>query len=340
MQFLKIYKDTTLSQLSQQVGARNVTSLLVQNQLERVVNIGDAYYQKCQAISQQSSNVPWQRKQILLNKFVDDSEVFETAALLGDSGWKVLSNLNAFPTALSVPETIVLPSSDNILGGGSPVGKIIYGQVMGQLSSAATGHQIDPGIFNTFSSTLPAASINSSVSSGSASDVFSAFNIPWGQIVLVNSLTQESIEIPAYPEELEDKRVANYTTMPDILYQYEPWQVYQSSGPKSAPITFDLHRQMWSGNESDGRANELIRFCQSMLYPQYAGSAVNTSIATLYVCGYSLISGILTDVTVNWDGPLSSIDGYYLHFKLTLTFTEVASQALNQNVVRQLPLIG
>lgn len=341
MQFLNIYKDTTLSNLSQQVGSRNVSAMLVQNQLKRAVNIGEEYYQNCEDIARSSTDVPWQRKQVLLNKFVDDRDIFEEAALLGESGWKVLNQLNAFPTAMAVPETIVLPNSDNVLGGGGPVDRTTYNQVMSQLADEATGHQIDPGIFNSISSTIPAPSVDGgNVTGSNASDVFSNFNIPWGEVTLVDSITQEAMEFPAYPEELEDKRTANYTTMPDILYQYEPWQVYQSSGPRSATYTFDLHRQMWSGNEGDGLANELIRFCQAFLYPTYAGSAVNTSIATLYISGSPFISGIITDVSVNWDGPLSGVDNFYLHFTLALTFTEVSSQELNHNVVRNLPLIG
>lgn len=341
MQFLKIYKDTTLSDLSAQVGSRNVSAMLVQNQVERTVNIGEAYYNNCEEISRSAPEVPWQRKQVLLNKYVDDKDIFETAALLGESAWKVLNELNSFPTAMSVPETVSLPNTDNVLGGGSPVDKYTYDEVMKQLADEATGHRIDPSVFNLFSSAIPAPSLDiSGFAPGGSGDLFSAFKIPWGEVTLVNTVSQESIDFPAYPEELEDKRTANYTTMPDILYQYEPWQVYQSSGPRSATYNFDLHRQMWSGDESDGRANELIRFCQAFLYPSYSGSAVNTANATLYIAGQSFISGIITDVTVNWDGPLSKIDNFYLHFKIAITFTEVSTQALNYDVVRQLPLIG
>lgn len=340
MQFLKIFKDTTLANLGELVGTRNVSSVLVQNQLSRDVNIGRQFYTNCANISRTAGQVPWQRKQVLLNRFVDDQYLFEEAALLGESGWKVMDALNTFPTALSVPETIQLPYSDATLGGGSPVGKEIYNLAMAQLADSSTGNQIDPGIFNTYSSALPATSARSSVNSSSGGDIFQWFNIPWGEVSLVNLSTQESVDFPVYPEELEDKRTATYTTMPDILYQYEPWQVYQSSGPRSATYTFDMHRQMWTGNESDGKANELIRFCQSFLYPTYAGSAVNTALASLYIAGQSFISGIITDVSVNWDGPLSGIDKFYLHFKIALTFTEVSTRELNHDVIRNLPLIG
>lgn len=340
MQFLKIYKGTTLSDLGEAVGNRNVSSVLVQNQLDRTVDVGSQFYANCDNISRNAPAVSWQRKQTILNKYVDDLDIFEEAALLSDSGWKVLNELNTFPTALSIPETITLPDSDDMLGGGPPVGKNIYDQVMSQLANTANGNQVDPSVFNDFSTSLPVSSVRGGAPSGSGGDLSQWFKIPWGEITLVDLSTSESIDFPVYPEELEDKRSASYTTMPELLYQYEPWQVYQSSGPRSSTYTFDIHRQMWTGNEGDGKANELIRFCQSFLYPTYAGSAVNTSLASLYIAGNAFISGIITDVSVSWDGPISSIDKFYLHFKLSLTFTEVSTQALNHSVIRKLPLIG
>lgn len=340
MQFLKIYKDTTLSALSDAVGSRNVSSMLVQNQLDRTVNVGKSFYDKCDDIAATAEPVSWQRKQVILNKYVDDSYIFEEAALQGESGWKVLNELNTFPNALSVPETIKLPNSESIIGGGEPVGKDLYNRVMSQLADSSNGNQIDPGNFNSFSSAAPAVSLGSGAATAGDTDIFQWFNLPWGQITLVDSLTQDSVDFPVYPEELEDRRSASYTTMPEIIYQYEPWQVYQSSGPRSSTYNFEIHRQMWSGNEGDGRANELIRFCQSFLFPTYSGSAVNTHLATLYIAGKAFISGIITDVTVTWDGPISSVDNFYLHFKISLTFTEVSTQALNNDVVRNLPLIG
>ena len=47
MQFLKVGTDTTLSELGQLVGQRNVSSMLVQNQLSRSVNIGQQFYNVC-----------------------------------------------------------------------------------------------------------------------------------------------------------------------------------------------------------------------------------------------------------------------------------------------------
>lgn len=343
MQFLKIGKDTTLSALGQLVGSRNVSSMLVQNQLSRSVNIGQQYYDNCKNIMNTAPPVSWQDKQIILNKFVDDYNIFEEAALLGDSGWKVLKNLDAFPNAMRVPETIKLPDSSEILGGGGPVGRNTYNTAMSQLADPSRNNQIDPGIFNDYSAMLPAVpggGGSGGGSGGGGGDIAQWFHIPWGQVTLVDSISQESMDFPVYPEELSDKRSANYSTMPDILYQYEPWQVYDGSGPRAAVYSFDMHRQMWTGDESDEKAKDLIRFCQAFLYPKYLGSSVNTANATLYVSGSPLISGIINDVSIDWDGPISSVDNWYLHFKLSLSFIEVATQALDHDVVRGLPLIG
>ena len=343
MQFLRIGKDITLSELGQAVGSRNVSSMLVQNQLSRSVNIGQQYYDNCKAIVETAQPVSWQDKQTILNKFVGDYNVFEEAALLGDSGWKVLKNLDAFPNAMRVPETITLPDSSDILGGGGPVSRSTYNAVMSQLADPSKNNQIDPGIFNDYSAMLPAVpagSGNGGSGGGGGGDISQWFHIPWGMVTLVDSISQESVDFPAYPEELPDKRSANYSTMPDLLYQYEPWQVYDGSGPRNVTYTFDLHRQMWSGNEGDGKANDLIRFCQAFLYPSYSGSAVNTATATLYVAGSPLICGIVTDVSVDWDGPISSVDNWYLHFKLTISFIEVATQKLDHDTVRGFSLIG
>ena len=100
-----------------------------------------------------------------------------------------------------------------------------------------------------------------------------------------------------------------------------------------------MHRDMWSGDHSDGKANELIRFCEACCYPRFNGAAVNSGTVTLYIKGQPLISGIIEDVTVHWDGPILQ-DGWYGHFTLEITITEIASRALNYDVVKSMPLIG
>ena len=334
MQFLKISSTTTLAQLTDMVGEANVSNILALNGLEREKYIGKQFQEKCKEIMHDPEPVSWERQVSILNSFTDDGEVYETAALQGQSGWKVLSALGTFKDALRIPDDIQLPNSTDIIGGTEPLTKDVYEKSMASLMNPP--HYIDSEIFDTFDLTKSVQLVSTHIS---YSKVFELFNIPWGDISFYDSISGKSIDLPVYPENLTDTRNASYATMQDILYQYEPWQIYTSSGPRTSTYSFHFHRQMWTGNELDGKANELIRFCQACLYPEFRGSAVNTSTVRLYVKGYTLISGILQDVNVTWDGPIGR-DGWYLECTLDLMITEVAEQALTHDVVKGLPLIG
>lgn len=335
IKYLQISRDTTLSDINDIVGPRNTQYILAANNLSWQPYVGREFYSMQDDAIANTPEVNWQRKSALLNSLSGSTDVFEMASLLSESGWKVLSTLDTLPGTLKIPETVDIPLSENIVGDETPVGRLIYSRAMSDL--AAPPHTIDPGIFNEYS-TIKASQIIDS-STNTSQNTFQYFNIPWGDITLYSSLTGESIDVPAYPEELSDSRKANYNTMPDMIYQYEPWYVYNSSGPRSPIVTFNLHRDMWSGDHTDGKANDLIRFCQANCYPEFNGSAVNVSQVTLYIVGQTYISGILTDVTVKWDGPILS-DGWYAHFELELSFTEISPQALTYTSVRNMPLIG
>lgn len=333
--FLQISSTLTLSQLADRVGSRNVQTILTANQLLRRPDIGTQLANMCTNIVASSLEVPVSKKKSILNSFHSQYELFETAALLDTNGWKVLATLGTFPGMLKIPETVSLPIASDILGVVSSVATNIYNKAMQQLDTPPR-HQIDPAIFQQFSNIKPVKVVQPGPTAGS---VFEAFNIPWGDISLHSSLANTSVDFPVYPEEVDDGVSANYTTMPDMLYQYEPWQMYTSSGPRTNTYQFNLHRDMWTGDHRDGKCNELIRFCEANCYPKFNGSAVNTSTVTLYVKGNVLISGIMTDVSVNWDGPIG-LDGWYLHCKLKLTITEVARTPLNFDTVRSKGLIG
>ena len=338
MQFLKIEDTTTLKQLSAVVGSRNVGHVLADNQLDRTPKIGQQLRDKCNNIVNPSSGsrpaVGWQRKSTILNTFTQDSDIYEYACLQSENSWKVLDSLGTFPQMLKMPETIVLPSSNDTLGNREPVRSHIYDKVGAMLREEP--HQIDPSVFNHYSTIKPSQLLSGTQSSN---NVFQWFHLPWGEITLYSSISKDSVDFPVYPEGLDDNTVANYTTMPDLLYQFEPWQIYTGSGPRSNSYVFDFHRDMWTGDHRDGKANELIRFCQANCYPEYNGSAVDVPTVTLYVAGQPLISGILTGAPVEWDGPIG-LDGWYLHCKLTLQITEVAQQPLNYTTVRNKSLIG
>ena len=335
MQFWEVTKDTKLSELSNLVGSRNVDQVLHVNELPRVPNIGETYLSNAQSVIESiTESVDWQRKSSVLNSFAGDSDVFETAALSGASAWKFISAKGSFPTCIKIPIGLVIPDSARVLGNKQGVSANVYNRTMNSLSEVP--HSVDPNIFNEYSSIVP-----SRFSDYTRPDakVFEFFKIPWGDISLYSSLDNEHVDFPVYPESVSDARKANYTEMPELLYQYEPWQLYQSSGPRTNSYVFDFHRDMWNGDHNRGGANRLIRFCQAQCYPRYVGAAVNTAIVTLYVKGKILISGIMNDVSVDWDGPLGH-DGWYLHCKLTLSITEVAPQALSHDTVMQMGVIG
>lgn len=334
MQFLSINENTKLSELSDIVGERNLEYILNANELTRTPNIGKAFLNRCNDIvNEQSSQVDWTRKISILNSMSDNSDVFEKAALLNDIGWKLLSKLGTFPGMLKIPESVELPSTVDIIGDNSKVSETIYQKAMYQMK---TNHIIDPSIFNSYSTVKPSNLVYYNPQDG---NVFQNFQIPWGEVTLYSSLDNSKIDFPVYPEEVSDGVKANYTQMPNMIYQYEPWQVYESSGPRSNVYAFDFHRDMWTGDHRDGKANELIRFCEACCFPEYNGSAVNTTVVTLLVSGNALITGVLTDVNTKWDGPLG-LDGWYLHCRLEISITEVSKSALSYSTVKNKPLIG
>ena len=336
MQFLKIGQTDTLKSISKIAGDRNVESILVANSLQRSPSIGQQFTDMCNNVAQTSPDVPLSRKLALLNTFTGQSDLFETVSLFSEASWKVLSNIGCIPGALRIPDSITLPDSYEILGGkGNPVKSTLYSKVINSLQKTGS---VDSDIFNEYSVINP-ASLARTNTSKATSNVFSGFNLPWGKITLYSSLANDSMDFPVYPEELSDGRKATYATMPDMIYQYEPWYVYESSGPRQMEYTFHFHRDMWSGDHRDGMANKLIRFCEACCYPNYTGSVVNTSTAKLYINGACHCSGIVTEVSTKWSGPIG-LDGWYLECELTLNMVEVAEQALDFDTVRTMSLIG
>lgn len=331
MQFLKISPSTTLSELISKVGARNVDSILSLNMINRVPNIG-AEYQKNYESVQTIDAVKTQTKITRLNTMTSDSDVFETASLLGEDGWRYLETYGSLPGTLRIPETITLPDSTSIVGNGQPVSRVVYDKAITRLESTA---EIDPSIFNEYSSRKSSTIVDTTSSTGA----MQWFKLPWGLITLHSSISGDSVDFPVYPEEFEDGIRANYETMPETLYQYEPWQVYKSSGPRTNTYTFKMHRDMWTGDHRDGKCNELVRFCQSNCYPIFKGAAVQTATVTLYIAGKPLISGIMTDVKTKFDGPIG-LDDYPLVCTLDITITEVSPEPLNYTKVSEKGLIG
>ena len=334
MQLLKIQSSTTLAELANAIGSRNVESVLAVNGIKRSPVIGKSFADKCHAITVTTPAIDTRRKMALLNNLTHEADIFEYAALQNENGWKIMSVLGALPEMLRIPDSVELPDSVDVLGNHQAIGNRIYDQAMESLKSTGT---VDPGIFNEYTS-VKHSQLADTISKSSL-DPFQWFHIPWGKVTLHSSLDDESKDFPVYPEELSDNYQSNYTQMPDMLYQYEPWQAYQSSGPRTVDLTFNFHRDMWTGDHRDGKANELIRFCEAHCYPNYSGSSVQTSMSTLYVEGAPFIRGIITGVSPKWSGPIG-LDGWYLMCELTLSITEVSASALNYEAMKKKGIIG
>lgn len=335
MQFLKISDNMSLSELSDAVGSRNVDSVLNLNSLSRSPNIGKQFSKLVNDTMSNTNGVPPQRKATILNTLTSEADVFETAALQSNSDWKVLDSLGTMPGMLRIPDSITLPDSVSMLGGtNNPIAKNIREIAVKSMND--TGY-VDPSIFNEYSSRRSSQIMDTTT----VSNPIQWFKLPWGEISLFSSLSGNSIDFPVYPKGFDDGVHANYDTMPDLIYQYEPWQIYKGSGPRTVTYEFDIHRDMWSGDHRDGKCNELIRFCQANCYPKFQGASVQTATVSLYIAGEKHITGIMTDVKVAWDeeSPIG-LDGFYLHLNLSLTITEVSDEALTYETIQQKGLIG
>lgn len=343
MKFLQITPQTTLSQISDIVGERYIDYVLNANGLTRSVNIGKQLFDR-----DLSGQTDAQTKMAILNTLVSSSDVFEKAALGTDADWVSLYKYGTFPDCIMIPDEIPVSLSSMMYGNSEPVLDIIYEKCNTSLKEEG---EIDPLIFTEYSIISANFGVSTGTGDGTTDNFsydangaavknpFEWFNIPWGKISLYSSITNDSVDFPVYPEEISDGYTANYDQMPNLLYQYEPWQVYKGSGPRQNSYTFHMHRDMWTGDHRDGLANKLIRYCEANCFPDYNGSAVNAPLVTLYMNGENLITGVLNSVKVEWSGPLG-LDGFYLEFKLALDITEVSKEPLNYNTVKRKGLIG
>lgn len=340
MQYLTITKDMTLWQLANIVGERNLDAVLNANGLTRSYNIGEQFYNKIDELKSRSEDVDYQKKINVLNQFVGDSDLYEKAALGSEDDWAALAAYNCFTDAIKIPEEVKLPSSVGILGNGEPIAPSIYQQCTDSLlnPNGEYAHQIDPTIFAEYNASYYGGASVGDAGMAPSSELFQCFVIPWGEVCLYSTLGDEMLYFPVYPEELSDGVSANYDEMPEMLYQYEPWNVYKSSGPREITFTFNFHRDMWTGDHRDGNANKLIRACQANCYPRYDGSLVNTALVTMFIHDQNFITGIMTDCKVNWEGPIG-LDGFYLKCELSITIKEVSPQALDYTTVKDKRLI-
>lgn len=217
-----------------------------------------------------------------------------------------------------------------------PISSATYRAVMRDLKQSG---QIKAEVFNKVNTSFPVSLDNSRGTAIQDKVPQYSFPCPWGKIQMYSTLLDKVVDFPVYPEQVDTTRSANYVSMPETIYQYEPWIMYESSGPREQNLTFHMHRDLWSGNHLDGKANELIRFCEANTFPRITGSTVNSSIVKFYIDGALFISGVLTRTDVHWEGPIG-LDNWYLDFELTLTIQEISTFQLNIDTMQQVGLIG
>lgn len=341
MQYLTITKDMTLWQLINIVGERNIDAVLNANGLERAYNIGEKFYARNAAIKNTGITVDYQKKLSILNQFVGDSDLYEKAAVSAEDDWVLLASYNCFPDAIKIPDGIELPNSIGVWGNNIAVNDVIYQQCVMSLlrSEGDEPHTIDQSVFSEYSASYYSGMFMESDVEDGRINAYQWFKLPWKEVFLYSSLSDEVLYFPVYPKGFGDGTSANYDDMPEMLYQYEPWKVYKSSGPREIKFTFEhIHRDMWNGDHRDGMANQLIRGCEANCYPEYNGSLVNYSLVSMYINGENLITGVMTDCNVEWSGPIG-LDGFYLVFDLSFTIVEVSPEPLDFTAVRNKGLI-
>lgn len=336
MQYLEVKNDMTLSDLSAIVGERNVDSVLNANGLKRSVNVGKQFYDRVHnEIEPSTTTVDAMQKVNIINQFVKDSDLYQKAYLGTSTDWKSLAQYNCFSDAIRIPDEYKVPDSADILGDNTPIPDRIYKQTMATLKA----DQVDPTIFSEYDASYSGSLAGIYTDVGNGGSLSEWFLIPFGAVCLRSYIDDEILYFPVYPEELEDGVTANYDEMSEMLYQYEPWKVYKSSGPREITFTFKFHRDMWSGDHRDGCANHLIRGCEANCYPDYNGSLVNVPMVTMYIEGENFITGVMTSCKVNWHGPLG-LDRFYLFCDLTLTIVEVSPTPLSFNAIKEKELLA
>lgn len=340
MQYLTTTKDMTLQQLINIVGDRNIDDVLNANGLERAYNVGEKFYERNMSVQSKGINVSPQKKLNILNQFVGDSDLFEKAAMSSESEWVVLSSYNCFSDAFRIPDSVILPQSVGVLGNHEPIPDKIYSECTeALLNPEGEEPQNLDVIFAEYSAAYYGMSFVDDNTDNTVINAYQWFKLPWKDVFLYSNLSDEIISFPVYPEGFSDGVSATYEDMPEMLYQYEPWKVYKSSGPREITFNFkNIHRDMWNGDHRDGMANKLIRDCQANCYPEYNGSLVNYSLVSMYIHGQNLITGVMTECSVDWKPPIG-LDGFYLVFDLSFKISEISPQPLNYTTVKNKGLI-
>lgn len=141
------------------------------------------------------------------------------------------------------------------------------------------------------------------------------------------------LEIPCYPENVNDSTSATWSQEMTTYQHYEPQNTYHKSGPRIVSCTFKIHRAMWDGNQDSGKSEELVAYIQSACYPNYDTQASEPPRVTLIVGKSIRITGILTSMETNYGGPIGP-DNRYDCVDIAISITEESDNVLSTEAVR------
>ena len=151
MKYVPISENTTLSDLINIVGERNIDYILQANGLIRSVKIGKQLLDRTAYLADVDFATNAQTKLNVLNSLVADSDVYEKAALGDDRDWYSLAKYGTFYNYIKIPDEISIPASSGILGNGEPISNDLYEQCVDSLLGKrpyTEPNTIDPIIFN------------------------------------------------------------------------------------------------------------------------------------------------------------------------------------------------
>lgn len=144
---------------------------------------------------------------------------------------------------------------------------------------------------------------------------------------------QTPLEIPCFPESVNDSTSATWSQEMTTYQHYEPQNTYHKSGPRIVSCTFKIHRAMWDGNQDSGKSEELVAYMQSACYPNYDTQASEPPRVTLMIGKSIRIVGILTSMETTHSGPIGP-DNRYDCVDINISITEESDNVLSTDAVR------
>lgn len=144
---------------------------------------------------------------------------------------------------------------------------------------------------------------------------------------------QSPLEIPCFPESVNDSTSATWSQEMTTYQHYEPQNTYNKSGPRVVACTFKIHRAMWDGNQDSGKSEELVAYMQSACYPDYDTQASEPPRVTLMIGKSVRITGILTSMETTYSGPIGP-DNKYDCVDINISITEESDNVLSTEAVR------